>query len=138
MNEFWILWSGGLAVMLGLGVVTWLYSLVNDDVSIVDSLWSLMFLAAAFYYASSVDTLSPTTILMLVMVSLWALRLSAVFNPAQCGRARRPALPRNSRQQRTPLSLQKPLYSVRPAGGAGVDHFRSIVACCYHVTLTSA
>lgn len=76
MNEFWILWSGGLAVMLGLGFVTWLYSLVNDDVSIVDSLWSLMFLAGALYYASSADTLSPTAILMLVMVSLWSLRLA--------------------------------------------------------------
>ena len=87
MNEFWNIWVGGLGVMLTLGVVTWLYSLLNNDVSIVDSLWSLMFLAGALYYASSVDQLGPSAILMLVLVSLWALRLSLFLTIRNWGEA---------------------------------------------------
>ena len=43
-------WFFGLAVMLALGFLTWLMSLRLRDVSIVDSLWSLMFLAGAGVY----------------------------------------------------------------------------------------
>ena len=47
MNAFWIAAVYGLAVMLAMGFVTWFYSLYRKNVNIVDSLWSLMFLAGA-------------------------------------------------------------------------------------------
>ncbi|MDZ7804526.1 DUF1295 domain-containing protein [Thiohalophilus sp.] len=65
----------GLAGMLTLGVLTWLLSLCLRDVSIVDSIWSLMLLAAAVVYAFAVP-LETRGWLVLILVSLWALRLS--------------------------------------------------------------
>ncbi|MDR9435934.1 MAG: DUF1295 domain-containing protein [Thiohalophilus sp.] len=65
----------GLAGMLTLGVFTWLLSLCMRDVSIVDSIWSLMFLAAALVYALTVP-LETRGWLVLFLVTLWALRLS--------------------------------------------------------------
>ena len=76
MSEFLIISFYGLGIMLLMGIVTWLYSLIHNDVSIVDSLWSLMFLAAAFVYAFSLDTLTERNILLLAIISFWALRLS--------------------------------------------------------------
>ncbi|MGD8408438.1 MAG: DUF1295 domain-containing protein, partial [Thiohalophilus sp.] len=65
----------GLAGMLVLGVLTWLLSLYLRDVSIVDSIWSLMFLVAALIYALNVQ-LDARGWLVLILVSIWALRLS--------------------------------------------------------------
>ena len=66
----------GLAVMLTMGVLGWLYSLLKNNVNAVDSLWSLMFLAAALVYAGPVDDPGAFKILLLVLIAIWALRLS--------------------------------------------------------------
>lgn len=76
MNELMMSSVYGLAVMLVMGFVTWLYSLWRNDVSIVDSLWSLMFLAVALVYATMADTLTASNMLLLVLIGVWALRLS--------------------------------------------------------------
>lgn len=65
-----------LPVLLVFGVAGWLVSLAKDDVSIVDSMWSLMFLLAAVTYAT-VAAGGPRTTLVLVLVIIWALRLAA-------------------------------------------------------------
>ncbi len=62
--------------MLALGVMGWLYSLYRRDVSIVDSLWSLMFLSASLLYALSISGGNARTALILGLVAVWALRLS--------------------------------------------------------------
>jgi len=67
------LWAG--LALLAAAVVFWLASLWRDDVSIVDSLWSLMFLFTALVYALDVDK-GPRTALVIGMVGIWALRLS--------------------------------------------------------------
>lgn len=66
----------GLLVLVITGLVTWLYSVVRRDVSIVDSLWSLMFVFAAVTFYFSLPQSGPRAELVLVLVSLWALRLS--------------------------------------------------------------
>ncbi len=65
-----------LALVLSLGIASWGVSLWRLDVSIVDSLWSLMFVlaAAAFVFASETG---PRAYLVLTLVSVWAVRLSA-------------------------------------------------------------
>lgn len=68
------LWSG--AALLLVAVVFWLISLWRNDVSIVDSLWSLMFLLVALVYAAMSSMTGPREVLILVLVTLWALRLS--------------------------------------------------------------
>lgn len=69
------LWSG--AAILAFGLVFWIVSLVKEDVSIVDSLWSLMFLLAAVVYALVAVETGPRTGWVLALVAIWALRLSA-------------------------------------------------------------
>lgn len=67
----------GLGVILTVATGCWLISLHKRDVSIVDSLWSLMFLFAAVTYAITLPAAGPRTTLVLLLVALWALRLSA-------------------------------------------------------------
>lgn len=76
MNELLMIFIYGLGVMAVMGVLTWIYSLITNDVSIVDSLWSLMFMAAAFVYVISLESFTERNIILLVLISLWALRLS--------------------------------------------------------------
>jgi steroid 5-alpha reductase family enzyme len=69
------LWLEGLAALLVFGVAGWLLSLPLRNVSIVDSLWSLMFLLAAVVYAAGVE-LQDRGRLALVLTAIWALRLA--------------------------------------------------------------
>ena len=76
MTEMWINAAYGLGVMMTMGLVTWIYSLFRRNVNVVDSLWSLMFLAGALTYASAAGGMTDHNVLLLVLVSLWAVRLS--------------------------------------------------------------
>ena len=66
----------GFVVILTLAFTTWGASLLKRDVSIVDSLWPLLFLAAATTYAATVPQPGPRTTLVLVLVGVWAVRLA--------------------------------------------------------------
>jgi steroid 5-alpha reductase family enzyme len=65
-----------LLVMLVLGFATWTISLVKKDVSIVDSLWSLMFLGASLFLLSTRSDVNLKNLFILSLVMIWALRLS--------------------------------------------------------------
>src|SRR4029077_9664145 len=68
----------GLGWLSVAAVATWVLSLRRKNVSIVDSLWSLMFILTASVYATAVSRpLSARAVLVLVLVTIWALRLSA-------------------------------------------------------------
>jgi steroid 5-alpha reductase family enzyme len=72
-----LLWS--LLLMLPLPLLTWIVSLFKRDVSIVDSTWSLMFLALTIAYVGRAwldGTTQPRAALVLLLVAVWALRLS--------------------------------------------------------------
>jgi len=86
MNEIWLIGISALAVMLIMGFVTWLYSLYRNDVSIVDSLWSLMFLAGAAVYLLMGDTVTERNILLIALVSIWAIRLSGFLTIRNWGK----------------------------------------------------
>jgi steroid 5-alpha reductase family enzyme len=67
----------GLGAMVVAAVCTWLLSLYKRNVSIVDSLWSLLFVLAAFVYAGGASApFSSRRALLLTLVTLWGLRLS--------------------------------------------------------------
>jgi steroid 5-alpha reductase family enzyme len=69
----------GLAVIAALALLTWLLSLPLRNVAIVDSLWAVMFLLAAWAYAlGALELTHPParTLLVLALVTIWALRLS--------------------------------------------------------------
>ena len=56
---------------------TWLVSLWKHDASIVDSVWSVFFLAAATYFTIVLPMTGPRTIILLALLGLWAIRLCA-------------------------------------------------------------
>jgi steroid 5-alpha reductase family enzyme len=73
----WNAYFAGLGALCAAGFFVWLLSLVKRDVSIVDSLWSVFFVVAALVYFLALTQASPRAVLVLILVSLWALRLFA-------------------------------------------------------------
>jgi steroid 5-alpha reductase family enzyme len=65
-----------LAALAALAFCTWLVSLAKRDVSIVDSVWSLMILLAAAVYALLLPQAGDRTGVVLALTALWALRLA--------------------------------------------------------------
>jgi steroid 5-alpha reductase family enzyme len=70
------LWLNALPVLLAAAAVTWVVSVVQRNVTIVDTLWSLLFVIAAVVYAGSVATPGPRAWLVLALVSVWGVRLA--------------------------------------------------------------
>jgi len=53
------IWLDGLAVLAVFAILGWLLSLPLRDVSIVDSMWSVMFLLAALTYTAEQASPGP-------------------------------------------------------------------------------
>lgn len=66
----------GLAAILAIALVTWIVSRVKRDVSIVDSVWSVLILAAGCTYAATLPATGPRAQWLLLLVGLWAARLA--------------------------------------------------------------
>jgi len=66
-----LLWIAALAFG------AWLLSLRKNDVSIVDSFWPLLILTGAISYAITVPQAGTRTLVVVILVTLWALRLAA-------------------------------------------------------------
>ena len=60
----------GLGVLVAMGLITWVISVIKRNVSIVDSLWSIMFIAAAATYFLTLTETGPRALLVLVLVSV--------------------------------------------------------------------
>lgn len=65
-----------LALMLLISLAAWGVSLILNDVSFVDSIWSLFFLAAAVVYLQQATATGPAGILAFVLLLVWSLRLA--------------------------------------------------------------
>lgn len=75
----WVIYIDGLLIMIALATGTWLLSIKLRDVSIVDSAWSLMLLGAAVTYFMgnmASNNLDLRSIIILALISIWAIRLS--------------------------------------------------------------
>lgn len=77
----------GLAATLGLGIATWAVSLFKRDVSIVDSMWSVLIVAAGIAYAMLLPQASTRTMVAVALAVLWALRLSIYITWRNWGEA---------------------------------------------------
>ncbi len=71
------LFLSGLIVALLLPSLTWIVSLFKGDASIVDSLWSLLFLALSVTWLISYEFVTARGVIVVALISFWALRLSA-------------------------------------------------------------
>ena len=78
-------WFTALGVLLITGLVAWAYSLVRRSVSFVDSLWSLFFVAAAVVFALEQQALGVRAIVVIVLLTAWALRLSIYITARNWG-----------------------------------------------------
>jgi steroid 5-alpha reductase family enzyme len=68
----------GFAAAIGLGALTWLASLVQRDVSLVDRVWSFIIAAPVVAYAWVLPSAGDTRFrVMAVLLVLWAVRLAA-------------------------------------------------------------
>lgn len=70
-------WLIGLAGASALMVATWCASVIQKDASLVDRVWGLGFVVLAWTYAIAGEVWTTRTWLVLVLVSIWGLRLSA-------------------------------------------------------------
>jgi steroid 5-alpha reductase family enzyme len=57
-------------------VAAWVVSVIRRDVSLVDSLWSLLFLLALVTYLATSAVVGPRSWLLTALVAVWAVRLS--------------------------------------------------------------
>lgn len=76
-----------LLPMMVLAFIFWLMSVRKQDVSIVDSLWSLLFVAAASFYLWVLDELSLRALIIYVLVVIWGVRLSGYITLRHLGQA---------------------------------------------------
>jgi steroid 5-alpha reductase family enzyme len=70
------LYLSALPVLLTAAFITWLVSLPMRNVSIIDSLWSLMLFAAGVIYALGSDPRAPRMSITLWLLVAWSLRLA--------------------------------------------------------------
>ena len=64
-----------LIFVLSCEAITWGLSLVLNNVAIVDSLWPLLFIVAAFSYTGGLDQPELRSYLVLALVTVWGVRL---------------------------------------------------------------
>ena len=79
--------AGGLAAILALGFATWVVSFIKTDVSIVDSVWSLLVFSGGAVYAALLPVTGPRAPLVLALAALWALRLCIYITCRNWGEA---------------------------------------------------
>ncbi len=79
-------WFWGLGVILVIALATWAVSVPLRNASIVDSVWSLFFVAAAFTYAvTTAASGGGRRWLVLVLVTVWGLRLAGYITIRNAG-----------------------------------------------------
>lgn len=69
-----------MAAIALLSILTWLISLHYKDASLVDRVWGLLFMAGAWAAVFYAGFQAPRTALLLVLVSVWAIRLSVYLS----------------------------------------------------------
>ncbi len=69
-------WATALAPIAVMAAAGWLLSLARDNVSHVDVLWSLMFLAAGVFYFLALDEAGTRAVVVLVLLTAWSIRLA--------------------------------------------------------------
>jgi steroid 5-alpha reductase family enzyme len=78
-------WASALPVLLIAATLTWLLSLPLRNVSVVDSLWSLMLFASGVIYALGADPRAPRFALVLWPLAIWGARLSLYITVRNMG-----------------------------------------------------
>ena len=100
-----------LAALLAIGVAGWLTTVRRRNVNLVDSLWSLFFLAAALVYLLLTPEPGLRATIVMILVALWSVRLAVYLTLRNWGQPedrRYQAIRRNN----SPGFLWKSLFIV--------------------------
>jgi steroid 5-alpha reductase family enzyme len=73
----WPIFFDGLLAIGGLSLLGWFLSLVRQNVTHVDSMWSIFFLLASLSYVHFSGDFSTRGLIIIILVSIWSLRLCA-------------------------------------------------------------
>ena len=105
------LWFSALPLLLAAATFTWLLSLPFRNVSLADSLWSLMLFLAGVIYALGSDPRAPRLSLVLWLLAAWALRLALHLTARNAGRGEQ-RRHREMRERHQPGFAWKSLFLV--------------------------
>lgn len=101
----------GLGIVTAAALCTWALSVYRKNVAIVDSIWSLMFVLAGGAYAYASGPPRARTVLVLSLLTVWALRLSIHITRRNQGHGEDPRY-RAIRARNQPNFAFKSLYLV--------------------------
>lgn len=76
MNDFSTLYFQNLALVMTMMTVLWIASVLLKNVSIVDMFWGFGFVVSAFFYYAQLQNPNGLSLLLLILVSIWGMRLS--------------------------------------------------------------
>jgi len=76
MMTFFQIYFQALLVIIGLMSVLWIVSVIIKNVSIVDLFWGFGFVLTNIFFFIKTDGSEPRKIILLILVSVWGLRLS--------------------------------------------------------------
>jgi len=93
-------WLAALVAMIALALIAWAIATLKRNTGLVDIFWSLFVLAGAAVHAAAAPALSSRATLVLVLATMWSLRLAAYLAarnwPAEEDRRYRAIRERNS------------------------------------------
>jgi steroid 5-alpha reductase family enzyme len=101
----------GLAFSIGVVLLTWVASLVQRDASLIDRVWSLSIVGAGWVYVLLTPNAGRRVVAMLLLGSVWALRLSLFISWRNWGHGEDRRY-RQIRERNQPNFAWKSLYLV--------------------------
>jgi len=101
----------GLALTAGMAALTWVASLLRNDVSLVDRVWGLLIVGAGWVYVVLLPVGGTRGMWMLALGSVWALRLSLFISWRNWGHGEERRY-RDIRERNQPGFRFKSLYLV--------------------------
>lgn len=66
----------GFLIIILMMTILWVISVIVKNVSIVDLFWGLGFVFVSFFYFLTTDDYDPRKIILIILVTVWGLRLS--------------------------------------------------------------
>ena len=79
-------YTDAVAIIFLLALFGWGISLVQKNVNAVDTIWSLFFFSGAVVVMGNASAVSPQSLLVFVLITIWSIRLSAFLTVRNWGK----------------------------------------------------
>jgi steroid 5-alpha reductase family enzyme len=80
------IWVQALIVIMIMMTTLWIISVFIKNVSIVDLFWGLGFMVTGWFYYFNTEGLEPRKLVLMIMVTIWGLRLSGYLTWRNAGK----------------------------------------------------